>query len=56
MRLLALPLVSRHGTWLIENAAWLRKQAQNYIAIKAFNEKLQREAERQQEESGAGGK
>jgi hypothetical protein len=50
--LLALPLVSRDGTWLIENAAWLRKQAQNYIAIKKFNEKLKREAERQLRENG----
>jgi hypothetical protein len=50
--LLALPLVSRDGAWLIENAAWLRKQAQNYVAIKKFNEKLKREVERQRQENG----
>ena len=50
--LLALPLVSRDGAWLIENAAWLRKQSQNYVAIKKFNEKLKRQVERQQRENG----
>jgi hypothetical protein len=50
--LLALPMVSRDGAWLIENAAWLRKQVQNYVAIKKFNAKLKREAERQRRENG----
>ena len=50
--LLALPLVSRDAAWLIENAAWLRKQSQNYVAIKKFNEKLKRQVERQQRENG----
>jgi hypothetical protein len=54
--LLALPMVSRDGTWLVENAAWLRKQAQNYVAIKKFNDKLKREVERQRKESGEGDK
>jgi hypothetical protein len=46
--------VSRDGVWLVENAAWLRKQSQNYVAIKKFNEKLRREVERQREEAGEG--
>jgi hypothetical protein len=47
--MLALPLVERDGTWLIENAAWLRQQSENFAAIKDFNAKLRREAIRQRE-------
>lgn len=51
---LAVTLRERDGVWLIDNAAWLRKQVDNTIAIDAFNEKLRREALRQRkaEEEG----
>jgi hypothetical protein len=51
--MLALPLVARDGAWLIENAAWLRKQSENFEGIQKFNEQLKRETERQQREQGS---
>jgi hypothetical protein len=54
--MLALPLVSRDGVWLIENAAWLRQQSDNFAAIKDFNEKLRREAIKRAREAEEGGK
>jgi hypothetical protein len=53
--MLALPLVSRDGVWLIENSAWLRQQSDNYAAIKKFNEKLRREALERAREAEEGG-
>jgi hypothetical protein len=45
---LALPFVQQDGAWLIENGAWLRRQANNYIAIRRFNQKIRRQALRNQ--------
>ncbi|MBA3263818.1 MAG: hypothetical protein H0T69_15345 [Thermoleophilaceae bacterium] len=47
-QMLALPFVESDGAWLIENAAWLRGQADSYIAIRDLNRKIRREALRQQ--------
>jgi hypothetical protein len=52
--MLAVPFVSRDGTWLIQNAAWLRQQSESFEAIKGFNERLRREAAKQRREAGAG--
>lgn len=48
--MLALPFVARDGAWLIENAAWLRKQSENFEGIEKFNEQLQRETDRLEKE------
>jgi hypothetical protein len=51
---LALPLVSRDGSWLIENAAWLRGQAESYVAIRDLRAKMRRQALRQAREEEEG--
>lgn len=51
---LALPFVARDGGWLIENAAWLRGQAESYVAIRDLRAKMRREALRQAREEEEG--
>jgi hypothetical protein len=46
--MLALPFVSRGGHWLIENGAYLRAQANSYLAVRELYRKIKRESLREQ--------
>jgi hypothetical protein len=55
-QMLALPFVESNGAWLIENGAWLRGQADSYIAIRDLNRRMKAEALRKQAQEEAGDK
>jgi hypothetical protein len=52
--MLALPLESRGGVWLIDNAAWLRGRSDAYVAVQKLRARMKREvlrnAQKEQED------